>query len=152
MSTTALGPVRRFAPDVSTAHFVARLARQPVTAARRVGELARELGRAGVGASTVAPSRRDRWLADPAWGENPILRRLVQGHLAGADTLQQLVADADLDWRDEQRVRFLVENLVQVAAPSNVPLVNPASAQAVIDTGGVNLLRGAADAGADRSA
>ncbi len=29
----------------------------------------------------------------------------------------ELVADADLDWRDEQRVRFLAENLLEALAP-----------------------------------
>ena len=35
-----------------------------------------------------------------------------------------------LGWRDEQRVRFLVDNLVEALAPSNLPLANPASAKA----------------------
>jgi polyhydroxyalkanoate synthase len=33
-------------------------------------------------------------------------------------------------------VRFFLENLIEATAPSNVPLVNPASAKAVIDTAG----------------
>ncbi|MGZ4611776.1 MAG: hypothetical protein ACXV1K_01145 [Kineosporiaceae bacterium] len=60
----------------------------------------------------------------------------------GGQTAERLVADADLDWRDDQRVRFLVENLVEALAPSNVPLLNPASSKAVIDTGGLNVVRG----------
>jgi polyhydroxyalkanoate synthase subunit PhaC len=39
-------------------------------------------------------------------------------------------------------VRFFLDNLVEAAAPSNVPLVNPASAKAAIDTAGSSLLRG----------
>jgi polyhydroxyalkanoate synthase len=39
-------------------------------------------------------------------------------------------------------VRFLIENVAQALAPSNVPLLNPASAKAVIDTGGSNIVRG----------
>ena len=50
--------------------------------------------------------------------------------------------DADLDPRDRKRVQFFLENLIQATAPSNVPLVNPASAKAVIDTAGLSLLRG----------
>ena len=89
----ALGPVRRFAPNASTARFVVHLARQPGTTARRAGALARELGRVVVGTSTQAPSRRDRRFTDPAWTQNPLLRRLVQGYLATGETAQQLVAD-----------------------------------------------------------
>src|SRR3954447_17062156 len=139
----ALGPLRRFAPDASTARWVERLVRHPRTTGRRIAELGGELAKAVAGMSTVAPSRRDRRFTDPGWTENPILRRLVQGYLATGETLDRLVADADLDWRDEERVRFFLDNLVAAAAPSNVALVNPASAKAAIDTAGGSLLRGA---------
>jgi len=39
----------------------------------------------------------------------------LSGELAAAR-----VTDADLDWRDAERVRFMVENLGQAMAPSNV--------------------------------
>ena len=74
--------------------------------------------------------------------ENPLLKRLVQLYLAGGQTVEQLVIDADLDPRDRKRVQFFLENLIQATAPSNVPLVNPASAKAVIDTAGLSLVRG----------
>jgi polyhydroxyalkanoate synthase len=130
------------APNSSTARFAVRLARHPRTTARRLGSLTAELARVGVGVSTVAPSKRDRRFADPAWTQNPLLRRAVQAYLAAARTAEQLLGDADLDWRDEQRVRFFSENLVEALSPSNVPLVNPASAKAAIDTAGLNLARG----------
>jgi polyhydroxyalkanoate synthase len=87
--------------------------------------LAAELARVAVGTSTVAPSTRDRRFADPAWTQNPLLRRAVRAYLVAAGTAGQLVGDAHLDWRDDQRMRLLVENLVEAAAPSNVPLVKP---------------------------
>ena len=55
-------------------------------------------------------------------------------------TADQLVGDAALDWQDDKRVRFLVENLADALSPSTVPLVHPASAKAAIDTGGVNFV------------
>ena len=58
----------------------------------------------------------------------------MQAYLATGQAAEDLVADSELDWRDAERVRFLVENLVQALAPSNVPLVNPESAKAAIDT------------------
>ncbi len=138
----ATGPLRRFVPDASTAKFAAALLRHPRPTARRLGGLAAEAGRIVTGSSTFAPTKRDRRFADPAWTENPILRRMLQSYLAAGRTAEQLVGDAALDWRDEQRVRFFVENVVEALAPSNLPLVNPASAKAVIDTGGLSLLRG----------
>jgi len=138
----ALGPLRRFRPDMSTAKWALSLARKPRTTARRLGGLGAEAGRILAGTSKVTPRRGDRRFSDIAWTENPLLRRLVQLYLAGGHTVEQLIADADLDPRDRKRVRFLLENLVEAASPSNVPLVNPASAKAVIDTAGLSLVRG----------
>jgi polyhydroxyalkanoate synthase len=138
----ALGPVRRFMPDLSTARWATSLARQPLTCARRIRALASDALGAAVGTSTLAPEQRDRRFTDVAWTDNPLLRRIVQLYLAGGRTVGQLVADADLDWRDEQRVRFLVENLIAALSPSNVPLLNPTSAKVAIDTAGLSLVRG----------
>jgi polyhydroxyalkanoate synthase len=138
----ALGPLRQLAPDPSTAMFAVGLARRPLTTARRLGSLAAELARISVGTSALAPPKRDRRFTDPAWTGNPLLRRIVQAYLAAGQTADQLVNDAALDWRDDRRVRFLAENLEDALSPSNVPLVNPASAKAAIDTGGLNLVHG----------
>jgi polyhydroxyalkanoate synthase len=138
----ALGPLRRFVPNTSTAAFAAGLARRPRTTSRRLRGLATEIARIGAGTSTLAPSRRDRRFADPAWTDNPLLRRVVQTYLAAEQTTGQLLVDADLGWRDEQRVRLFAENVAAALSPSNLPLVNPASAKAVVDTGGLNFLRG----------
>jgi polyhydroxyalkanoate synthase len=138
----ALGPLHRFLPDMSTAKWAVSLARKPDITAQRLGELGTEAGRILTGNSTVAPHRGDRRFTDVAWTENPLLKRLVQLYLAGRHTAEQLVIDADLDTRDRERVRFLVENVAEAVAPSNVPLVNPVSTKAVIDTAGLSLVRG----------
>jgi poly[(R)-3-hydroxyalkanoate] polymerase subunit PhaC len=138
----ALGPVHRLLPNLSTAKWVASLARRPRTTARRLGELGAEAGRIATGTTSVSPRRGDRRFSDVAWTDNPMLRRLVQLYLAGGTTVDQLLADADLQIRDRDRVRFLLDNLVEALAPSNLPLVNPASAKAIIDTAGLSLLRG----------
>ena len=118
------------------------LARKPGTTERRLGELGAEVGRVLSGTSTVAPRRGDRRFADVAWSENPLLRRLVQLYLAAGQTIEQLVIDAHLEPRDRKRVQFFLENLAEALAPSNVPLVNPGSAKAVVDTAGLSLVRG----------
>jgi polyhydroxyalkanoate synthase len=138
----AVGPVRRFMPDLSTARWAVSLARRPRRTARRLGGFGAEAGRILTGTSTVAPHRGDRRFTDAAWTDNPLLKRLVQLYLAEGHTLDQLVDDAELGPRDRKRVRFLLENLVEAFAPSNVPLVNPASAKAAIDTAGLSLVRG----------
>ena len=116
----ALGRLRWLIPNASAVTFGAGLARHPRSTGRRLGGLAAEVIRIGAGTSTVGPSKRDRRFVDPAWSENPLLRRVVQAYLATGQTAERLVSDAELGWRDEQRVRFLVENLVEALAPSNV--------------------------------
>src|SRR5262249_16412414 len=115
---------------------------RPGTVGRRLGRLATELGRIGTGTSGLAPAPRDRRFTDPAWSRNPLLRRLVQAYVATTDTVDELLTDVDLGWRDNQRIRFLADNLLQALAPSNVPLLNPASTKEAIDTAGLSLVRG----------
>jgi polyhydroxyalkanoate synthase len=109
----------------------------------RLRSLAAELSRVGLGTSEIAPEERDRRFAEPAWTANPLLRRVLQSYLAACRTAEDLITDAGLGWRDDQRVRFLADNLLAALSPSNVPLLNPASAKAAIDTAGLNFVRGA---------
>jgi polyhydroxyalkanoate synthase subunit PhaC len=149
LAVAALGPLRRFLPGGAGVRFAAGLARRPHRLAWRAGSLAAELVRVGAGSSTLAPPARDRRFADPAWTSNPLLRRLVQGYLAAGRTAGELLADAELEWRDAERMRFLVDNLVQALAPSNNPATSPVFWKAVIDSGGGNVLRGARQLAAD---
>ena len=103
---------------------------------------ARELGRIAAGSSELAPGKKDKRFADPAWTGNPLLRRAMQAHLATARTAWELIEDADLEWQDDERIRFTATNLVDALAPSNVPVVNPLSLKAAIDTGGRSAVRG----------
>ena len=135
-------PLRRFVPTMSTAKFAAGLVRRPGPSGRRLIDLGREIARVAAGTSGITPARRDRRFTDDAWSDNPVLRRVLQAYLAAGQAAEDLVTDADLDWRDAERVRFMVENVSQALAPSNVPLLNPASAKAAIDTAGLSLLRG----------
>src|SRR4051794_30983286 len=137
------GPLRRLVPPAGTAlRLASSLVRQPGDVARRSGELVGELGRIGTGRSELAPGRKDKRFADPAWSGNALLRRAMQAHLATARTAWELIDDADLDWQDDERIRFTATNLVDALAPSNVPVLNPLSVKAVIDTGGASVVRG----------
>jgi polyhydroxyalkanoate synthase len=139
----ARGPLRRLIPPAGTTlRMASALVRQPAQVARRTGELARELGRITVGSSDLAPGKKDKRFADPAWTGNPLLRRAMQTHLATARTAWELIDDAALDWQDDERIRFTATNVVDALAPSNVPLLNPLALKAVIDTGGRNVVEG----------
>ncbi len=138
-----LGTLRRFRPDASMMRYAARLASRPGTVARRATKLAADLAGIAAGSSAIAPDRRDRRFADPAWNENPLLKRAVQTYLAVGKTAEELLADAELDWRDNTRMKFVLTNLIAATAPSNYPLSNPSAWKAFIDTGGLSMVRGA---------
>jgi polyhydroxyalkanoate synthase len=139
----ARGPLRRLVPPAGTAlRFGSALARRPSTVASRARGLVGELAKVARGSSELAPGKKDKRFADPAWSGNPLLRRAMQAHLATARTAWELIEDADLDWRDDERIRFTATNLVDALAPSNLPVVNPLSLKAVIDTGGRSAVDG----------
>ena len=138
----ALGAVRRLRPDASMLRYAARLARRPGTVARRAGKLAADLAGIAKGSSAITPARRDHRFSDPAWHENPLLKRTVQTYLAIGQTAEGLLADAELDWRDNERLKFVLTNLIAASAPSNYPLISPDAWKTAIDSGGLSLLRG----------
>src|SRR6516165_9229021 len=142
LTDAALGLPRRLAPNSSWLALGAGLVRRPRAVTRRGAELARQLTQITVGQSKITPDKRDRRFADAAWRENPVLRRAVQAYLAAETTAGALVADADLGWRDNERVRFVLDNVFDAIAPSNNPLISPVAWKAVIDTGGQSVLSG----------
>ena len=132
----------RMMPNRSWTRLGVNLAKQPGTVARRVGSLTRELGTIAVGTSERAPARSDKRFSDSAWQDNPLLHRTMQAYLAMADTAETLFADADLDWRDAEKMRFVLDNFAEGLAPTNNPLVSPLGWKALINTGGLSALRG----------
>ena len=134
--------VRQFLPGRAALVLAAKLAARPLTVTRRSANLTRELARIVAGRSELEPAKKDRRFLEPGWSGNPILHRVVQAYLAAGLTVEQLLDDANLDWRDDRRMRFVVDNLVAALAPSNNPLLNPAALKAGLDTGGKNFVRG----------
>ncbi len=145
LTDAALGVLRRFRPDGSLLRLGAGLARRPRLVSRQAAGLGAEFGKiAASSRSGVTASSRDRRFTDPAWRDNPFLRRAVQAYLAAGQSAETLLAGAGLGWRDETRLKFLLTNLIAAAAPSNSPLLSPVAWKALLDTGGQNALRGLA--------
>jgi polyhydroxyalkanoate synthase len=142
LTDAATGMLRRLNLGGSGLRLAAALAARPRLVAERGTQLAGELARIAVGRSQVEPSRRDRRFADPGWAGNPLLRRAVQAYLAAAESAEGVVADADLDYADAERVGFVLTNLIDALAPSNNPLLNPAAVKAAVDSGGGSTLTG----------
>jgi polyhydroxyalkanoate synthase len=142
LTDAALGITRRLRPDSSLLRLAGGLARRPWLVARETARLGTEFARIAAGRSAVAASPRDRRFSDPAWTDNLLLRRSVQAYVAASRSAEALVAGAELGWRDDTRLKFLLTNLVAASAPSNNPVLSPAAWKAFIDTGGVSAVRG----------
>jgi polyhydroxyalkanoate synthase len=151
LTQAALGPARRLFPGRSALRFAWALASQPGLVAPRAGGLAAELARVAGGSSVVAPGAKDRRFADPAWSGNALLRRVMQGYLATGAAALGLVEDVPMEWRDAERMRFAVSNLIDALAPSNSPLLSPEAWKAAIDSGGASLVAGAKNLVSDMS-
>ena len=98
LTDAAFGVLRRVNPDGFGLRLAAALATQPgLVAGRRLQQLG-ELGRIAVGNAEVQLSRPDRRFTDPGWIGNPLLRRVVQAHLAAVHIYRgghvELTADA----------------------------------------------------------
>ncbi|AGB23927.1 poly(3-hydroxyalkanoate) synthetase [Mycobacterium sp. JS623] len=142
LTSSAVGMADRMMPNTSWSRFALSLAKQPRTVASRAGSLGRELLSIAEGRSELAPAKGDKRFADPAWRGNPLLRRTMQAYLATNNTVEQLFSDANLDWRDAERIRFLLDVLTEGLAPTNNPILNPLGWKALIDTGGQSAVHG----------
>jgi polyhydroxyalkanoate synthase len=118
-----------------------RVAQRADVTASAAGLLA-EAVRIALGRSTVAPAERDWRFQHAAWKDNPLFRRLGQGYVAWSSAVEQLVEEADLDWRTAERARFAVGLLTSTLAPTNFLGTNPAAIERAFQTGGRSLLRG----------
>jgi polyhydroxyalkanoate synthase subunit PhaC len=122
--------------------LAASLVRRPQRVVRRGGGLGVELARVLAGASELTPSKSDRRFTDRGWTDSWFFHRLMQTYLAVGASVDGLIADANLDWRSEQQVRFVARNLLDALAPTNFPLSNPEVIRETVDRGGANLVKG----------
>jgi polyhydroxyalkanoate synthase len=143
LTEAGLGTRQRFLPGRETVRFMTALARHPGRVVRRGSALTGELAKVVAGRSELELPRGDRRFLDPAWSGSWIHRRLLQAYLAVDETVDAAIGDAELDWADDRKLRFIAQNIVDALAPANAPLVNPEVIKGVIDTGGMSLARGA---------
>jgi len=121
----------------------ARVLTQASTVARASVSLAADVVRIGLGRSEVAPPDGDTRFRDPAWAENAVYHRLMQGYLAWCRSIDTVVDTIEQDdWRRSEQARFLLGAVTTATAPTNFLLGNPAAIKRAFDTGGLSLARG----------
>ena len=97
----------------------------------------------GDSAPVAAPARGDRRFRHEAWDDNPFFSFVKQSYLIAADAVQSTVASArDLDQQVARKARFYAQQHIDALSPTNFLLTNPEVAQATMESGGENLLKG----------
>ncbi len=89
-----------------------------------------------------SPKPDDRRFDDPAWKGRPF-DLMVQSYLAVEDWWNAATAPIrGMNSKNAERVAFVADQLVDVLAPSNSALTNPQIQNAILRTGGGNLVQG----------
>lgn len=118
---------------------------QPRSLAREARRFGRETVRIVTGRSERAPVRGDKRFADPAWSENPALRRLCQEYLSLCESIDHLVEDlhhGPRTWQEIERAQFVMNIVQSTLAPTNFFATNPAALKRAFDTSGLSVVRG----------
>jgi polyhydroxyalkanoate synthase len=133
----------RFIPGAEFLKAAGILARRPGRVVGRTPEAAADLARVIVGDSDRSPAKGDFRFRDPAWSQSWLFRRICQGYLSVSDFARELADEPELDWADHERLRLVVDNIIDALAPTNFPLTNPTVWKTTIDRGGDNFVVGA---------
>ena len=88
------------------ARVAQRVAVEPGVAAAAWAETVGELLRVAVGRSNVAPAKGDRRFTDPAWQQNPLFRRIMQGYLVENQAAHRVIDEVELDAKSRTRAHF----------------------------------------------
>ena len=143
LADAAGSPLRRFLPGMSGVRFATALVRRP-----------RAVRRPGARPGRRAAPRRSRPLRAGPGAEGPALRRrgleqepAVATYAPGlprqpASPHAGWSATPISEWGDDQRMGFIVDNLVEASAPSNTRSSTRRCSSGSIDTGGGNLVEG----------
>ncbi|WP_213959895.1 MULTISPECIES: alpha/beta fold hydrolase [unclassified Variovorax] len=119
-------------------------AKRPQETVGAVGRAAGELAKVALGRSAVEPAAGDRRFDDPAWRDNAVYKRVMQGHLALSRETLRLAGQLGLPAHEAARAKMILGIVADALAPTNVLPGNPAAIKRTIETGGLNLARGLA--------
>ena len=94
------------------------------------------------GNSELAPGPDDKRFRDADWSTSSFYKMYLQGYLAWARGLDELVGKLGLNEKDTQRARFAVSLVTDAFAPSNMLWANPAALKRAVESGGMSVVRG----------
>ena len=91
------------------------------------------------------PSLSDRRFAAPEWVSNPMSAFNAASYLLNAKFLTALAEAVEAAPREQQKIRFAVQQMVDAMSPANFLATNPEAQQKLIDSKGESLSKGLAN-------
>ncbi|MES2128251.1 MAG: class I poly(R)-hydroxyalkanoic acid synthase [Pseudomonadota bacterium] len=99
--------------------------------------------------ASKTPTVADRRFSAPEWQANPISAFSAASYLLNAQFLMALADAVEAPPREQQKIRFAVQQLVDAMSPANFLATNPEAQQKLIDTKGESLTKGLSNMLAD---
>ncbi|WP_111767111.1 PHA/PHB synthase family protein [Nakamurella deserti] len=88
------------------------------------------------------PLTRDKRFADASWTDNAGFFWLREQFELWQKATHDLLDAADLDAKEREKARFIVQGLLDAMAPTNFPGTNPAVLKRALETNGQSLVKG----------
>jgi polyhydroxyalkanoate synthase len=95
------------------------------------------------------PELKDRRFAAPEWSANPLSAFSAASYLLNSHFLMALADAVEAPPREQQKIRFAVQQVVDAMSPANFLATNPEAQQALIETKGESLTKGLSNMLAD---
>ncbi len=95
------------------------------------------------GTPTAGETRaRDKRFADASWTDNAGYFFIREQFELWQKTTHELLDVADLEPKEREKARFIVQGVIDAMAPTNFPGTNPAVLKRALETNGQSLLKG----------
>lgn len=95
------------------------------------------------------PVLKDRRFSSPEWSANPMSAFSAASYLLNAEFLTAMAGAVEAPAREQQKIRFAVQQMVDAMSPANFLATNPEAQQKLIETKGESLAKGLSNMLAD---
>ena len=88
------------------------------------------------------PVLADRRFSSPEWSANPMSAFSAASYLLNAEFLTSMASAVEAAPKEQQKIRFAVQQMVDAMSPANFLATNPEAQQKLIETKGESLTKG----------
>jgi polyhydroxyalkanoate synthase len=89
-----------------------------------------------------APALNDKRFADVSWHNNGLFSWNAALYLLNAEFLQRMAASVEADDKTRDRIKFAVQQWVDMLSPANYLMTNPEAQKLLVETQGKSLMTG----------